>query len=388
MVSDGINREIKRLSGRIRRLVYEIRRFQPEIRRFPPIFERFHFQQFPAETPSKNLITQRSGQLIKKKPSPTIKILKLYALLRRILPKHPLRQEIEAELRKLEAGYKGELSLNYHLSFLPEKDYLIIFNLRLSYKTFFFQIDTLVLHTNFILIAEVKNIAGEIYIDTDFNQMIRTKQETTEIFPDPILQAFKQKERLEDWLITKNHPAIPIEYRVVLTNSQSQIKNTSQNKLVMDKLIRSDRLVYEIKKLTGKYPKLVVTPKELNRIANRLLKSSVPANPEVLAQFQLSSSDIRPGVHCSQCQSLSMERVHGTWRCPVCRIKKKDAHLDALKDYALLVDTTISNKEMRHFTNLQCVSTAARVLALMNLPSTGTTKNRRYSLDSLFKDLH
>ncbi|OAT80620.1 hypothetical protein A6P54_14665 [Bacillus sp. MKU004] len=325
--------------------------------------------------------------MIKKKPSPTIKILKLYALLRRILPKHPLRHEIEAELRKLEAGYKGELSLNYHLSFLPEKDYLIIFDLRLSYKTFFFQIDTLILHTNFILIAEVKNIAGEIYIDTDFNQMIRTKQEATEIFPDPLLQAFKQKERLEDWLITKNYPAIPIEYRVVLTNSHSHITNTSQNQLVMDKLIRSDRLVYEIKKLTLKYPNPVVTPKELTRIANRLMKSNVPANPDVLAQFQLSTRDIRPGVHCTECQSLSMERVHGTWWCSACRIKKKDAHVHALTDYALLIDTTISNKEMRHFTNLNSLSTSARMLSLMNLPSNGTTKDRRYSLDPLIKDL-
>ncbi|QTC40132.1 hypothetical protein I7V34_13110 [Bacillus sp. V3] len=117
------------------------------------------------------------------------------------------------------------------------------------------------------------------------------------------------------------------------------------------------------------------------------MKSNVPANPDVLAQFQLSTRDIRPGVHCTQCQSLAMERVHGTWWCPTCRIKKKDAHVDALKDYALLVDTSISNKEMRYFTNLQLLSTAARVLTLTNLPSTGTTRNRRYSLEPLLKDL-
>ncbi|MGR3765706.1 NERD domain-containing protein [Rossellomorea sp. NS-SX7] len=326
--------------------------------------------------------------MIKKKPSPPIKIFKLYALLRRIIRNHPLRHEIEAELRKLEAGYKGELSLNYHLSFLPDKEYVILFNLRLSYKTFFFQIDTLVLHTNFILIAEVKNIAGEIYIDTDFNQMIRTRLETTEVFPDPILQTYKQKERLENWLFTKNHPAIPIEYRVVLTNSHTLIKNTSQHQLVLDKLIRSERLVYEIKKLTAKYTRPVVPAKELNRIANRLIKSHIPADPDVLSHYQLTKSDILPGVHCSGCHSLSMERVQGTWWCPTCHLKKKDAHIEAITDYALLLDMTISNKEMRYFTNLQSLSTAARVLSQMNLPSSGTTRNRRYSLDPLIKDLY
>ncbi|MCA1055455.1 NERD domain-containing protein [Rossellomorea aquimaris] len=325
--------------------------------------------------------------MIKKKPRPPIKIFKLYALLRRILRKHPLRHEIEAELRKLEAGYKGELSLTYHVRFLPDKEYVILFNLRLSYKDFFFQIDALVLHTNFILIAEVKNIAGEIFIDTNFNQMIRTRHETTEVFPDPILQAYKQKEGLENWLITKNHPDIPIEYRVVLTNNHTFIKNSPQDKLVLDKLIRSERLVYEVKKLTLKYPKPVMTTKELNRLAKQLMKSDIPHEPDLLSQFQLSSFDILPGVHCVECQSLSMQRIQGTWWCPTCRIKKKDAHIEALQDYALLVDTTISNQEMRCFTHLQSLSSAARMLSQMNLPSTGTTRNRRYSLQPLITDL-
>jgi hypothetical protein len=98
--------------------------------------------------------------LFKKIHVPPIKVLKLYALLRRILPNQPLRQDIESELMKIEAGYKRELSLDYHLSFLPDKEYIILHNIRLSYKTFYFQIDTLILHTNFILILEVKNIAG------------------------------------------------------------------------------------------------------------------------------------------------------------------------------------------------------------------------------------
>jgi hypothetical protein len=326
--------------------------------------------------------------LIKKMHVPPIKILKLYALLRRILPNHPLKQDIEAELRKLEAGYKGEISLDYHLSFLPDKEYLILHNLRLSYKTFFFQIDTLVLHTNFILILEVKNIAGEIYIDTEFNQMIRTKNNTSDIFPDPILQAYKQKEKLESWLITKSFPGIPIEYRVILTNSHTLIKNTSQNNLVLNQLIRSERLAYVIKNLSAKYPNQVVTAKELNRIANRLIKSHVPLDPDVLSQFHLPKSDVLSGVYCSQCKSLSMERISGNWRCSHCLLRQKDAHIAALTDYALLIDVTISNKEMRKFMNLKSPSTGARLLSQMNLPSEGTTKDRRYSLESLITNLN
>jgi hypothetical protein len=48
MVSDGINREIKRLVGRIRRLAGGTKRLQAEIRRFTAIFERSHLQHCPA----------------------------------------------------------------------------------------------------------------------------------------------------------------------------------------------------------------------------------------------------------------------------------------------------------------------------------------------------
>jgi ribosomal protein L37AE/L43A len=318
--------------------------------------------------------------LFKKIHIPPIKILKLYALLRRILPNHPLRQEIESELRKLNAGYKGELSLDYHLSFLPDKEYIILHDIRLSYKTFYFQIDTLILHTNFILILEVKNIAGELYIDTVFNQMIRTKNNLTEVFPDPILQAYKQKVELGKWFSLKKLPQIPIEFRVVLTSSNTLIKNTKDNPSVAKQLIRSTRLTFEIDRLKEKYNTQKISDKQLNRIANQLIKSHVPHDMNVLSQFQIIKSDILPGVYCSECKSLTMERISGSWKCSHCLSERKDAHIDSLIDFALLVKPTISNKEMREFLNLQSPSTATRLLSLLNLPSAGTTKDRRYSL--------
>jgi ribosomal protein L37AE/L43A len=324
--------------------------------------------------------------LIKKMHVPPIKILKLYALLRRIIPNHPLKHDIEAELMKLEAGYKGEVSLDYHLSFLPETEYLVLHNLRLSYKTFFFQIDTLILHTNFILILEVKNIAGEIYIDTHFNQLIRTRGGHSEIFPDPILQAYKQRDKLHNWLMSKNFPSMPIEYRVILTNSRTFIKNTSQDQLVHNQLIRSERLVEVIKNLTTKYQKQIMTTKEMNKIANRLIKFHIPQDSDVLSQFRLSKVELQPGVYCTKCHSLSMERSNGTWKCSICLIKQKDAHINALCDYALLIDNTISNKELRSFTKLTSLSTAARLLSLLDLPYTGTTKDRRYFITPLIPD--
>ncbi|MFB4163278.1 nuclease-related domain-containing protein [Alteribacillus sp. JSM 102045] len=54
---------------------------------------------------------------------------------------------------KSAAGYRGEKSLDYYLSFLPENECLIFNDLRLPHKNYFFQIDILVLSTRFHLIV-------------------------------------------------------------------------------------------------------------------------------------------------------------------------------------------------------------------------------------------
>jgi len=58
----------------------------------------------------------------------TIRIQTLEALLRRIPSDHPKRVLIENEYSKRMAGYKGEKSLDYYLSFLGE-DYYIFHDL-------------------------------------------------------------------------------------------------------------------------------------------------------------------------------------------------------------------------------------------------------------------
>ncbi|MCQ6268120.1 iron-containing alcohol dehydrogenase [Fictibacillus sp. WQ 8-8] len=53
-------------------------------------------------------------------------VQKLEALLRRLPASHPRRQEMADQLAKRMAGYKGELSIDYHLRPLLKKGYLIL----------------------------------------------------------------------------------------------------------------------------------------------------------------------------------------------------------------------------------------------------------------------
>ncbi|WP_180968208.1 nuclease-related domain-containing protein [Cytobacillus massiliigabonensis] len=111
--------------------------------------------------------------IVKERTIP-IKIQKIEALLRRIPKSHWKRAEMEADLAKRWAGFRGEQTLDFPLSKLLEKDFMIFHGLRLSNGKHFFQIDTLLLTTYFALVLEVKNYTGTLYFDPLLNQLIQT----------------------------------------------------------------------------------------------------------------------------------------------------------------------------------------------------------------------
>jgi hypothetical protein len=70
--------------------------------------------------------------MIKKPREIPLTIRKLEALLRRTEDKNEKRPLIQQDYAKRLAGYKGERSMNYHLSVLDSKKYHIFHDLRLK----------------------------------------------------------------------------------------------------------------------------------------------------------------------------------------------------------------------------------------------------------------
>lgn len=125
-------------------------------------------------------------------------IHKLMALEKRLIAGHCMKPEVTSELARRLAGHKGEQSLLYYLQQLPEKEYFIFHNLRLQLRDFYFQIDFLVLTNRFALILETKNIMGTLFFDSGFGQFIRIKDGEENGFQDPLTQARRQQELLEN----------------------------------------------------------------------------------------------------------------------------------------------------------------------------------------------
>jgi Nuclease-related domain len=143
--------------------------------------------------------------IVKKRERPVL-IDQLEALLRRLPNEHPKRRQILEEYNKVMRGYRGELSLNYPLSFLLEDQYYILHDVRLFDGIHYFQMDTLIASKKFFLIIEVKNIAGTLTFNTEFPQIIRSTEEKEEAFPDPVNQVIRHRLQLENWLERNNLP--------------------------------------------------------------------------------------------------------------------------------------------------------------------------------------
>lgn len=313
-----------------------------------------------------------------------LKIDMLEALMRRLPPGHAKHPAIIEDIKKIKAGYNGENRVFQSLKSLPEKEYLLFHDLRLIGSPFPFQMDILILTSSFLLILEVKNMAGEIFFDNAFNQLIRTNPDgKTEAFDDPILQVSRQRQHLLDWLKTKRTNNLPVETLVVSANSSTIIRagNTDINRIVT----RKDRILLKIEELKNKYNEAVLSTRAMKRLSNLLLDSHIPYIPKPLENYRIPITALQTGVFCDKCHAFSMERKSRKWICRTCLDISLDAHISALYDYLYLVKPTITNREFRNFLQLQSPSSAKKLLLSLKLNHSGHTRGRVYLLNSLIE---
>lgn len=310
-------------------------------------------------------------------------LLKLEALTRRLPINHQKQNKIIEDLAKRRAGYNGESSLKYYLDYLSSEKYHIFHSLRLHDGVHHFQMDFLILTPKFILIIEVKNYLGTLYFDPIFNQLIRQHNDKEETFQDPLLQINRHKFQLSSWLAINKLTALPIEALVVISNPQTTIKSLANQQQISQIVIHSDKLLSEIRKIEQKHSTEILTEKEFKKLTRQLLKRHEEHIPKILESYEISQNELITGVFCPECNYLPTRRVHGGWYCPSCKHTSPEAHLKALKDYALLIGTFITNQHARKFLNIESVSTTKRILSSSNLPHNGQTKARTYNLSNL-----
>lgn len=315
--------------------------------------------------------------IIKIRHKPLILYL-LETLLFRLPTNHPKIPLIEEAKGRREAGYVGEEKSDFYLNYLSEKGYYILHDLYLFNGKFHFQIDTLIITPIYILIIEIKNMNGELEFEENSGQMIQKKENSQNGYDDPLLQAQFQLRELKKMLF-KNFPELPFEYLVMVAN-QNCILNTKKSPDAKNRVCRGRMLVKRIDEFTNKYREEKLTPEMIRKMCKFLLKNHSDPSFDVEKFFKISRKDILTRVQCPDCGYLGMNYSHGNWLCPKSGCKSSDAHIKALRDYYLLFGPSITNKQFREFLGLSSMKTASNILTRMNLPHTGSKKQRVYQL--------
>lgn len=299
------------------------------------------------------------------------------ALLGRLYSNHPKIPAIKASIGIAESGHYGELTLDSYLNYLPEKNYYIIKGIRLATdRNTHFQIDCLLIHPTHLLIIEAKNHSGTIELNENSDQMI---QNGDTAYENPMLQAQFQLNELHHWLKRYKFPYQHLEYLVSMTNKNCVLKVEPGSEAHF-RVCRGRRLIFQLNGFTFKYKEVIYTPEIIRKMCKLLLKNHVKPSYFFEKIYKISRSEILPGVHCPNCLHLGMKYRRGSWHCPSCGCKSKDAHLKALKDYYLLFGPYITNQQFREFLGLDSMNIASKLLIKLNLPYTGAKKNRVYVL--------
>ncbi|MCT2535085.1 NERD domain-containing protein [Aquibacillus koreensis] len=305
-------------------------------------------------------------------------ISKMDALLQRLSSSHTSYIKLKDDYMKIVAGLRGEKELARQLKRLPQDGFVVLAGARLFQDGIPFQMDGLILSPKLIIIVESKNMFGTLFFDTEFNQMIRLANDVEEGYRNPITQVSFHKEQLQKWLFINGFGHPPIETLVSISHPSTILKTNAANQSqIFSQVMHAENIVGAIIQLQDKYDQTYLNVGEISALIERF---HTPVDLNLLEKYEIKVKDLLTGVHCPNCKSLPMKRVYGKWLCPSCSSFSKDAHVKAIRDYLLLIQPTISNKQCRDFLHLKSANIAQLMLRSMGLRAEGETKSRVYRI--------
>lgn len=302
----------------------------------------------------------------------------LESILTRLPDYYPNREELAKQLKNVKAGYNGESEIDFPLSYLDFPDLRILHDLRLHDGQHYFQIDTLLVLPNVLIILEVKNISGTLKFKTDFKQVIRSLNDEEEAFTDFHLQVDRQKRCLEKWLKKRHLPIIPIDYFIVMANTRTIVTSAPTTSHILEKVIPCAQIPSAVAASILRFNRQIWKKSIQKKAADLLISQHEESRTDLLQKYKLAFFDLKKGVACPSCLSLPMKRMNGKWICLHCQFVSVNAHHLAIKELLHLVNEGASNRMVRDFLCLESPVITNRILKSMNLVAKGTNKGRRY----------
>jgi len=128
-----------------------------------------------------------------------------------------------------------------------------------------------------------------------------------------------------------------------------------------------------------KLDKEILRHNQIHKLANDMIEMNEEYNPFPLVKtIEIPVDDVLSGVICPNCSYRGMVWFKRKWICKKCRYKAADSHKRLLKEWFMLLDDKITNREYRNFSCLTDPDVAKRHLKNSALVRKGEHRNAYY----------
>ncbi|ARI75922.1 nuclease-related domain-containing protein [Halobacillus mangrovi] len=296
----------------------------------------------------------------------------------RVSTDNPHWTTLHEQFLKMSAGLAGETTADHYLRYLPSSEFQPLIDLQLYDGIQHFQVDALVVNPKLLLIIEVKNYKGELIFDLEHHQLFRKIDSKTDIFPDPFLQVEIQTLQLTRCLQHYNFPPLPIYSLIVIANPNTAIQTLDMDQQNLKRIIRAKQLPFAVREIDKMFIDEVWSAGTIQHFQQQVRKKHRPYRKSILIQFQLEEKDIIKGVQCPPCGQFRMSLKRDHWYCVKCSCRSKDAHLQSLMDYQLLIGKEITTPDFMKFARIESRKVAWRLLSEACPEYYGETRSRKY----------
>ncbi len=300
----------------------------------------------------------------------------LLALEKRLSPAHEKYEYIQSELYKTRAGYGGEQEYDRYMKEVrTDYPHAILHDLSLQHEGIHFQIDSLFITPDAIIISEIKNIADKIFIKAKPIQFMKQLPDGTRLlFRSPIAEVERKIQFLEKWLASRNVHVKVKGLIVFAYNNEMFI----EEKPSMEVITAYEAPTY-FRSLTPQNQ--ILEERDIARIAKALARGHKEYNPyPITVRYKIADRDIRGGVFCSRCEIPAIMRWSDLrWECPVCGVRETGSHQNAVIDWFMLMSGPLTNRKFCEFTGITNRHTAKKMLARSEIQKQGEGRGSRYT---------
>ncbi|MFS0690726.1 nuclease-related domain-containing protein [Sporosarcina sp. 179-K 8C2 HS] len=311
-------------------------------------------------------------KLLYKVRSAPLKLVGLQALIQRLSPSHPHFLDIQEEIRRRAAGFSGEGNFDRNISdFRPSYPYALLHDICLKQNGVYFQMDSVLITPSYIIIFEIKNLAGKIIVKSNPTQFIHENVER-KIIQSPITELERKEIFLRKWLQVRGID-IPINGVVALAyTNELTILETPDKPVVFTHDIPI--LLYKTN-----LDKEILRQNEIHNLANEMIGMHDEYNPFPLVKtMDIIADDVLPGIICPNCSYRGMAWYRRKWNCKKCQYQASNSHRKLLEEWFMLLDNKITNREFRNFSYLTDPDVAKRLLKNSGLIMKGQHRNAYY----------